>query len=144
MLIRGKVKNFFHNSRYAKKIGYKLPDRTYIRTGVWDFDNYTKYQNDDIVISVGVDYPIGFYKISITIDHTKVYDDRGWVHNIPKNMKEYIFNHIRILEGFNISCRKDKVYKSYNQKIKQLKHEEKQEKIRRFEDEKRKLINKFR
>lgn len=144
MFIRNKLRKFYYNSRYVDQIGHQLPDGTLIKYGRFAFDNYTLYANNDISITVAVDDDpfIDIFNITILIDHIVVYQD-GWIHNVPKEMKEFVYNHIKKLNDFNKQCKQDNVYKTYKQQLKKAEQEKKLAKKQKFKKERQILIDKF-
>lgn len=133
-----------HRVREASVVGWEFPKLIDQRYGMYNFDNYMVFKRNGFMFRISYEDAILWYshEVSIYIDDIKVYQD-GWIHNTPNEMKKEIKNTVKEIEKINKKWRKDKLGASYRKLQRKKKKDKKLEKIRLFEDEKKRLHEKY-
>lgn len=141
--MRGVIVDYFHNIRMAKSVGYKTPEIVRNEIGYWGFENFMCFKEGDFYFRVEHDQSLfGLHTVIIDVDRIKVYED-GWIHTVPKEMRQKIKESVGQLKAYNLKCKENKLKRTYFEYQKRIKLEQKQSEIKKYEDEKRKLIEKF-
>ncbi|MGK4040865.1 hypothetical protein AB0Y20_01090 [Heyndrickxia oleronia] len=135
--------SYFYNVRMSEKLNLSVPSGIHNKYGYWSFENYMTFKLGDFDFRIEEDRSLfGTMKVLITVDNITIFNN-GWIHSVPDQMKISLKIELKSVKEFNKKCKKNKVSRSYDRLLKQKKLEEKQHQIRKFEDEKRTLIDKF-
>lgn len=134
----------FHNIRKAEKVRWETPKSICQRYGMYDFDNYTVFERNGFTFRIFLEDAILWWHhgVTIKVDGIKVYED-GWIHNTPIRMKNEIKETVKEIKQINREWENNKLSTVYNKFNKKKKKDEKQERVRLFEDEKKRLHEKY-
>lgn len=135
--------DYFHNVRAAEKVGYYKPENTYISWGYWSFENFVVYRKDNTRIKVAHGEGLfDGYEITVTIEDILVYES-GWIHSVPKKMKDHVFSIVKELKSYNKDCKSEKIHKQLKQLIEQKRLRDEEKKAAKFKEESDKLKSIF-
>lgn len=142
--MRSTLINHFHVLRMAKSVKWETPTLMFNSYGRWHFNNYITFVRNGFRFEISCEDDVLWmtYRVSVRVDKIVVYQD-GWIHNVPSEMKRQIRNTVKEIDVLNKEYKKKKLDKTYNNIQKQYKEEEKAKKLKKHEDEKRILIDKF-
>ena len=104
-----------------------------------------EYLNDDIRISCKYDYLkdlFGGHWVRIYIDNILVFED-GYIHNIPKEMKQQIKLEVANLKKWNKEQIKSGLYEKYDNLLKNRKAKKKESEKQKFLNEQKYLLDKY-
>jgi len=103
------------------------------------------YLNKDITISCKYDYCkelFGGHWVRIYIDNILVFED-GYIHNIPKEMKQQIKLEVANIKLWNKEQIKSGIYDKYNNLLKNEKAKRKEREKQKFLNEQKYLLDKY-
>ena len=111
----------------------------------WHDRSEYKYLNNDITINCKYDMfkdLFGGHYVRIYIDNILVFED-GYIHNIPKEMKQQIKLEAANIKLWNKEQIKNGIYDKYNNLLKNEKAKRKEREKQKFLNEQKYLLDKY-